>query len=1564
MTPLKLLGATIVAFLIAIALFNLAPVAHGQSGGSGTINQLSPFTVANGTVRLSSTTANFRIPSLQSLNCVGTDSNGVLQLGTCTGGGGGGGGFPTYIQTNGATQNSGATTTLNFTSNSFVLTESPADTFTFRISTTTLGLLASSISDFVSTVRNSITESITGLTFTAGDLTVDSGYVIPTTTRETNQDTAFGWGNHAGLYDPLGQATSSLALLTASGGITRTANNFAPTTGFNIPLTASTTNWNTFYDTPSTRITAGTNLSWSGNTLNATGGGGGSISTSSIPVAGSLTYWTSPSTVSDVATGTLTETAEGIELSATRGLIGGSSIISLTSGYAVPSTTRLVNHDTAFSWGNHAIQGYLTTVDISANTNLTGGAGLTLTNDDMACDTANSSTFGCLATTDWAIFNNKVSSTSIDTSSELAALVTDETGVGSLVFSGSPVFTGGSTFAGIRVTASSTLGFASSTALTNSGNATLGNATSTTFAVTNLNAISCDVKADTTGSLYCGTDATSAGGTGSNWTIVSGGLRTSTSTDFARASYLLASSTGATSTFSGRVLIGTSTAYATYGLSPLLEIASENLLGDDTPMIMLSSKDSSGGNAEIRFNSPDPDIEFVEIDQATTTGAGKWELEAQGLDFTINSRNGANTSFERNLTISRASTGGQVGLGTQFDTRFNDSKLTIVSTSTLTNVIMVGSTTSSLGEIFRVSRLGSVYQAQNGATTYFGDYGSGNNVRVGEYNASDTDVLALHGASGVVLTGGNVGIGSTTPSKKLSIGGDMALSGGLFDTASTSGTRGMVLQTTGTSTRWVATSTLGLSGAGGGTVTSVDMTVPTGLTISGNPVTTSGTLALSYTAGYSLASTSDFARINTAFASSTALTATTPLQYANNTGVFSILQSTAAQNGYLASTDWNIFNNKVSSSSIDTSSELAALLTDETGSAGSVVFSSSPTFTGGTTFAGIRVTASSTLGFASSTALTNSGNATLGNATATTLGVSTGIDLFGGGQKTTANALCIQLTGSADLCDGSDATGGGGGGSDVNWAFTAGNSFISPATTTNGIIVRASSTIGGGTGATGLTINGNATATRFLAASGDTDTPAFAFASEPGLGFYRNAPGSFEFTSSAGPVMTIDNIGAILNGDVFAQSFTDQVFNTVSDFTGFGLTVDTGALGLDTTGAANGECLKYNSTGPAIDWDTCGGGGGSKWTDGTNFTYLTNSTYDLAIGSTATATAPFWWDVSATTSYIGNGGAGDSVLTFGPTGSEWSMGFDDTNDSFTISSSTILGQFNFMSFTSTSSILVSSSTLVETNHGARMMFNTDGYYGLTQPLDHFVLEGRMRNNDWYEETCYATYSQTAISADGVLPYCPRWWFAEDGTETLTGVASNGFVYNQLGGAVASGGAMVMLNAPAASNWMRLATSTPSFEVTARIGTIAAGASTTYYLIGYQNIVNNSTAMEVEPTAGCFFVASTTQANWRAICKTSASAATNVDTGIASTSVVTGAGNWKVFRIDADGNSATFYIKNGTANMGKVAEIRNNIPGTVALSPTVMWGRTTGTQAIQFDFYNLNLWLRKFVANGS
>ena len=55
------------------------------------------------------------------------------------------------------------------------------------------------------------------------------------------------------------------------------------------------------------------------------------------------------------------------------------------------------------------------------------------------------------------------------------------------------------------------------------------------------------------------------------------------------------------------------------------------------------------------------------------------------------------------------------------------------------------------------------------------------------------------------------------------------------------------------------------TGGGTGTVTSVSMTVPTGLSISGSPITTSGTLALTLTAGYSIPTTTSQTNWDTAY---------------------------------------------------------------------------------------------------------------------------------------------------------------------------------------------------------------------------------------------------------------------------------------------------------------------------------------------------------------------------------------------------------------------------------------------------------------------------------------------------------------------------------------------------------------------------------------------------------------------------------------------------------------------------------------------------------------------------
>ncbi len=96
--------------------------------------------------------------------------------------------------------------------------------------------------------------------------------------------------------------------------------------------------------------------------------------------------------------------------------------------------------------------------------------------------------------------------------------------------------------------------------------------------------------------------------------------------------------------------------------------------------------------------------------------------------------------------------------------------------------------------------------------------------------------------TGTTLASGNVGIGTSTPASKLSIAGDIRLTGAFRDGANASGTLGMILQTTGTSTRWVATSTLGI---GGGATTFLALTdTPSSYTANRIMYTNSGATAL------------------------------------------------------------------------------------------------------------------------------------------------------------------------------------------------------------------------------------------------------------------------------------------------------------------------------------------------------------------------------------------------------------------------------------------------------------------------------------------------------------------------------------------------------------------------------------------------------------------------------------------------------------------------------------------------------------------------------------------------
>lgn len=86
-------------------------------------------------------------------------------------------------------------------------------------------------------------------------------------------------------------------------------------------------------------------------------------------------------------------------------------------------------------------------------------------------------------------------------------------------------------------------------------------------------------------------------------------------------------------------------------------------------------------------------------------------------------------------------------------------------------------------------------------------------------------------------------------------GGTVSYLADLEDVVLNNPTNGQALLYDSSTQLWKNGTVSGGGGGGTGTVTSVAMTVPTGLSISGSPITSSGTLALSFTNGYSIPTT-------------------------------------------------------------------------------------------------------------------------------------------------------------------------------------------------------------------------------------------------------------------------------------------------------------------------------------------------------------------------------------------------------------------------------------------------------------------------------------------------------------------------------------------------------------------------------------------------------------------------------------------------------------------------------------------------------------------------------------
>lgn len=170
--------------------------------------------------------------------------------------------------------------------------------------------------------------------------------------------------------------------------------------GYSIPLTASSTNWNSFFDTPSTRITAGSGLSWSTNTLAvntgaltlASASADGIVSTTTQSFAGDKTFTGTTALATTTATALSANTFSLGSLSGllfgTAGSVGTTSLASLLTnslswaGNTLTSTINGVATTTQLSYAGAAADGLLstTTQTFAGDKTLTGTTTLAITN--------------------------------------------------------------------------------------------------------------------------------------------------------------------------------------------------------------------------------------------------------------------------------------------------------------------------------------------------------------------------------------------------------------------------------------------------------------------------------------------------------------------------------------------------------------------------------------------------------------------------------------------------------------------------------------------------------------------------------------------------------------------------------------------------------------------------------------------------------------------------------------------------------------------------------------------------------------------------------------------------------------------------------------------------------------------------------------------------------------------------------------------------------------------------------------------------------------------------------
>lgn len=410
-------------------------------------------------------------------------------------------------------------------------------------------------------------------------------------------------------------------------------------------------------------------------------------------------------------------------------------------------------------------------------------------------------------------------------------------------------------------------------------------------------------------------------------------------------------------------------------------------------------------------------------------------------------------------------------------------------------------------------------------------------------------------------------------------------------------------------------------------------------------------------------------------------------------------------------------------------------------------------------------------------------------------------------------------------------------------------------------------------------------------------------------------------------------------------------------FVGANVNQNSGAQIKDTT--AFGYQAAFNNTG----WDSTflGELAGQNVTSGNNniligFNALAPSATDsnqlnignIIFGTGLTATSSSASVIPALTGKIGIG-------TSSPWGvlSVASPAYDYSVPMFEVAtSSDTFGQL-FSIYSTSSSITSNASSLTAfpniVDQGVRVVIGAfENLFGMT--LDQFNINGRINTGEWFENDCIGgggIFNQVS-DLNGA---CGSFQYQID----TSGTASLGQfdALNITVPVTASVGAGLFYE----SAQIRVATATPiaQFAITSGInsGSTAIGTSTVY--AGFTNLAITGTTFETPPSTGCYIAASSTQADWMAVCVAGGNM-TVVDSNIPSTT-----SQWTEFRIEMNNAQANFYVRTPTTRLNKFAVINGSAyPAANQLGfgiyITTDTSAHTGTSAVGINY--IRLWLHK------